>query len=209
VGNHRNIVISVDDGELASSLAGFTIEVTQGNRAPTISGTPPTQVNANSLYSFTPTASDPDGDTLTFSISGKPTWASFDTGTGELSGTLTDGDVGTYNDIIITVSDNSETADLATFSISVQAISLGSVTLDWTPPTENEDGTALTDLVGYTIYWRTTPGNYPNSVNIDNPGISSYVLENLAPGTYEFVATSHNSAGVESVYSNLATRVVD
>jgi hypothetical protein len=209
VGNNSNIVISVGDGELTSSLAGFTIAVMQGNRAPTISGTPPTQVNANNLYSFTPTGSDPDGDTLTFSISGKPTWASFDAETGKLSGMLTDGDVGTYNDILITVSDNSETASLSVFSISVQAISLGSVTLDWTPPTENEDGTALTDLAGYTIYWGTTSGNYTSSVNIDNPGISRYVIENLAPGTYEFVATASNLAGVESAHSNPATKVVD
>ena len=81
--------------------------------------------------------------------------------------------------------------------------------MDWTPPTENEDGSALVDLAGYTIYWGTTPGNYTSSVSIDNPGISRYVIENLTPGTYEFAATSYNSARVESVYSNVAIKVVD
>ncbi len=84
-----------------------------------------------------------------------------------------------------------------------------STTLSWTPPTENDDGTALTDLDGYRIYWGTTPGNYPNSVTIGNEGTTTYVVDNLAPGTYEFVATSFNASGVESVYSNPTTKVVN
>jgi hypothetical protein len=80
--------------------------------------------------------------------------------------------------------------------------------LSWIAPTENEDGTPLTDLAGYRIYWGTTPGMYTDSVTLDNPGLTSYVVENLAPGTYEFVATSYDEEGVESAYSNLATKVV-
>ena len=82
------------------------------------------------------------------------------------------------------------------------------MTLNWTAPTENEDGTPLTDLAGYRIYWGTTPGSYPDSVTLDNPGLTTHVVENLAPGTYEFVATSFNTAGVESSYSNPATKTV-
>ncbi len=87
-------------------------------------------------------------------------------------------------------------------------MSLGSVTLSWTPPTQNEDGTALTDLAGYRIRWGTVPGSYPSSVLIDNPGLSTYVVDNLVPGPYEFVATAINASGVESAYSNTATKVV-
>ncbi len=90
----------------------------------------------------------------------------------------------------------------------MQAVSLGSVTLNWTAPTQNEDGTTLTDLDGYKIYWGTTSGSYPNSVTIDNETVTSYVVDNLAPGTYEFVATSFNTSGVESRYSAPATKVV-
>ncbi len=87
----------------------------------------------------------------------------------------------------------------------------GSVTLNWSAPTQNEDGTPLTDLAGYKIYWGTTgttAGDYPNSVTIDNPGITTYVVDNLEFGTYEFVATSFNTAGIESSYSNPATKTV-
>jgi len=209
VGSYNNIVINVSDGQASSILAAFTITVDAApNSAPTISGTPPSQVNANTAYSFIPSASDSDGDSLTFSVSGLPGWASFNTSNGVISGTPTDANVGTYNDIRITVSDGTASSTLGPFSITVTAVSLGSVTLNWTPPTENDDGSALMDLDGYRIYWGPSQGNYPNSVTIGS-GLSSYVVENLAPGTYVFVATSFNTAGDESVFSNPATKVVN
>ena len=82
------------------------------------------------------------------------------------------------------------------------------MTLTWTAPTQNEDGSELIDLDGYRLYWGTAPGNYPNSITIDNESVTTYVVDNLSPGTYEFVATSHNSSGVESRYSAPATKVV-
>ena len=100
-------------------------------------------------------------------------------------------------------------AALSPFTITVNPVTLGSVTLSWTPPTENEDGTVLTDLAGYRLYWGTTPGVYTDSLTINNPGLTTYVVENLPPGTYEFVATSFNAAGTESIYSNAATKVVN
>ena len=210
-GTYSNIQITVSDGMDSTTLGPFSIVVNAvvTNSPPTISGNPSAQVNANSAYSFTPTASDADGDPLTFSISGKPAWATFNTSTGRISGTPSNADVGTYNNIRITVSDGSASATLGPFSITVQAVSLGSVTLSWTPPTENEDGSTLSDLAGYRIYWGTTPGVYPNSVTLNNPGLTSYVVDNLAPGTYEFVATSVNSVGVESAYSTPTTQTVN
>ena len=84
----------------------------------------------------------------------------------------------------------------------------GSITLSWTAPTYNTDGSVLTDLEGYRIYGGTSPGTSPNSVTIDNESITIYVLENIPVGTYNFVATSFNSAGIESDYSNPVTKVV-
>ena len=196
------------DGEDISFLAS-TDSGNAENSVPRISGSPPTGVTIGDTYSFTPSASDADGDSLTFSISGKPSWAGFETSNGCLSGDPAPGDVGLYSNIVISVSDDAAAVSLAAFSISVEAISNGSTTLDWTAPTENEDGTVLTDLSGYKLYWGTAPGDYTDSVTIDNPSVTTYVVENLSPGTYEFVATAYNSASVESHYSQAATRVVD
>ena len=178
------------------------------NSAPSISGNPTTGVNIGDTYSFTPTASDADGDSLTFSIANMPDWASFDAATGELSGQPTLGNIGSYSNISISVSDGTASASLSSFAISVNQMGNLSTTLSWTAPTQNEDGTTLEDLAGYKIYWGTTPGNYTNSATIDTIGTTTYVVENLSPGTYEFVATAYNASGVESRYSSPATKVL-
>jgi hypothetical protein len=198
--------LSEEESETAFSGSSGSTPV---NGAPVISGNPAGAVKIGEAYSFTPNASDTDNDPLTFAIESKPLWASFDTDTGELSGQPTLGNVGTYSNILISVRDATASASLARFSITVNQVGTLSTTLSWTPPIENEDGTVLTDLDGYKIYWGTTPGNYPNSVTISNEGITTYVVDNLTPGTYEFVATSFNASGVESVYSNPTTKVVN
>jgi len=214
---YRNITISVSDGANSNSLAPFGIEVLPfgsteppSNSPPTISGTPPSSVTVNTPYSFTPTGDDPDGDRLTFSVQGLPTWAVFDTSTGRLSGTPTAGDENVYRNITIRVSDGVDSASLGPFTIEVipAATGTGSATLSWTAPTENEDGTPLTDLAGFRLYWGTSPGNYPNSVRIDNSTVTTYTVDGLAPGTYEFVATAVNQAGVESSFSSPATKSI-
>ena len=178
------------------------------NSAPTISGNPATAVNIGDVYSFTPTASDADGDSLTFSIANMPGWASFDAATGELSGQPTLGNIGTYSNISISVSDGTASASLSSFVISVNQMGNLSTTLSWTAPTQNEDGSALEDLAGYKIYWGTTSGVYTNSATIDTIGTTTYVVENLSPGTYEFVATAYNASGAASRYSSPATKVL-
>lgn len=89
------------------------------NRAPVISGTPAIEVQAETNYSFTPQASDADGDTLTFSITNQPSWANFQSSTGELSGTPSESDAGDYDDIQISVSDGAASTALAPFNLTV------------------------------------------------------------------------------------------
>jgi hypothetical protein len=209
VGTYSNVVITVSDGSATASLAAFSIVVNAPpNRPPVISGTPPTSVTAGTAYSFQPTASDPDGNTLTFSITNAPAWAAFSTTTGRLQGTPTASDVGTYANIAITASDGTATASLPAFSIAVVGVATGSASLSWTPPTTNTDGSPLTNLSGYRVYWGTALGNYPNSVTLNNAGLASYVVENLAPGTYYFVVTALSSAGSESAYSNTGSKTI-
>ncbi len=76
------------------------------------------------------------------------------------------------------------------------------------PPTQNTDGSPLTDLTGYKIYYGTSPGYYPNQITIDNPGIAIYVVENLTPNTYYFVITAINSSRFQSPISNEAIKQV-
>ena len=192
-----------------SDTDGAGDEVTTPNNPPTISGNPQTAVMMGNNYSFTPSASDPDGDILSFSVQNMPIWASFDSSTGSLTGVPTLGDVGLFEQIAITVSDGTDTTSLSAFSIEVVQVALGSMTLSWTPPTENTDGTTLTDLAGYRIYYGPSEGNYPNRVEINTAGLSTYVIDNVVPNTYYVVATSINGSGIESVFSNIAVKIVD
>jgi hypothetical protein len=188
----------------AGAAAGASARAA-ANGAPVISGKPTATAPSNTQYSFQPAASDPDGDVLTFRIKQRPAWATFSNATGQLQGTPTEADLGRYAHIVISVTDGAVETALDAFDITVAAVANGSATLTWLPPTENEDGTALTDLAGYKIYWGTEPDVYSGSLTIDNPGTSAYVVENLAPATYYFVATAFNAAGVESPASDIAT----
>ncbi len=100
-----------------------TCEVTTAppptNSAPSISGTPPTSVIAGHSYTFTPTASDPDGSPLNFAIVNRPAWASFSASTGRLSGTPSQSAAGEYIGIRISVTDGQAQASLAPFSVIV------------------------------------------------------------------------------------------
>ena len=76
-----------------------------------------------------------------------------------------------------------------------------SALLSWTPPTEREDGSALTDLDGYVIYYGLASGEYTESIEI-SAGLSSYMIEGLSDGTWFFAMTAKDSSGLESDYSN-------
>lgn len=172
------------------------------NSAPTISGSPPPSVVEGTAYSFVPTASDPDGDTMTFSISNQPVWASFNTVTGALSGVPTTNDLGMHNGISVSVSDGQASASLGAFGIEVFAVASGVLTLSWMPPTLNTDGSQLDDLAGYRIRWGTQSGDLPNLMDVNSPGISSFMVDNLLPGTYFFTVSAFDFANNESAASN-------
>lgn len=178
------------------------------NQAPTIVGTPPQNVLEGELYEFTPSATDPDGDTLEFSIARKPAWAQFDKTTGRLRGTPGAGDVGNFTNIAISVSDGKATASLAGFDVTVNQIAAGAATLSWNPPTENSDGSTLTDLAGYRIYYGLNRDNLTQVVELSNPGLTRYVVENLTPARWFFAMTSVNADGVESARSQIAAKTI-
>lgn len=208
-GTYNNIIISVSDGYVTTSLNGFGVTVSNTNITPIISGSPSAFVTEVSFYSFIPSANDVDGDELVFSITNKPVWASFNTSTGALTGTPGVGDAGTYGGIIISVSDGTATATLSSFGIDVNAGSAtGVATLSWTPPTTKTDGSGLDDLSGYKIRYGTSSGSYPNEINVGNAGIAAYVVENLPSNTYYFVVTAYNTSGVESTYSNEVSKII-
>ena len=215
-GTFSNIRISVSDGKRTKSLPAFTITVAPAsstvpvvNRPPTITGTPVTSARAGQPYSFRPTAQDADGDPLTFSITNKPAWATFDASTGTLYGTPTSANVATFANIVISASDGKASASLPAFAITVTAALTGSITVSWVPPTQNTDGTPVTGLAGFRVFYGTASRQYGQSVLVSGPSLRSVVVEGLSPGTtWYFGVKSVTSTGVESEYSNEAVKTL-
>ena len=209
VGTSARITISVSDGTAQASLPSFTIQVTQqANRPPTISGSPAPAVNAGSNYSFQPSASDPDGNALTFSITNRPAWANFNPSTGALTGTPTAANVGSYSNITISVSDGQAMVSLPAFSINVTQVSNGSAQLNWTPPTQNTDGSTLTNLASYRVLYGTDQNNLDQNIQVNNAGATSYTVTNLSAGTWHFGVVAVTVDGIESAISNIGSKTV-
>jgi len=125
---------------------GFFGGEAYANNPPTISGTPATSVDEDSIYTFSPTFGDDDGDTLTLSIANLPPWASFATGT--LTGTPLNEHAGIiYSNIVISVSDGTATVSLESFDITVTPVN-DAPKIDGQNALSTDEETALTIKLG-------------------------------------------------------------
>jgi hypothetical protein len=84
----------------------------------------------------------------------------------------------------------------------------GSATLSWSVPTQNTDGTPLTDLAGYHIYYGTQAGSWTSTITVLDATETSYVVAGLAAGTYYFAIVAFNAEGADSPQSNVGTKTI-
>lgn len=214
VGVHA-VTLRVTDAAGLFANQSFNITVANVNDTPVISGTPATSVNEDSLYSFTPTASDADtGTTLTFSISNKPVWATFSTSTGHLTGTPDDTHLGTTSGIVISVSDGSASAGLPAFAITVVNSNDAPVVADRSATTAEDTPLSLTltaqdpdeDQLSYEIV--TQPEHGTATVQ---GSLLVYTPEQDFNGTdsISFVANDAESSSVAATISLTVTAVND
>jgi hypothetical protein len=79
---------------------------------------------------------------------------------------------------------------------SAEALSFnGSATLNWTPVTKNTDGTLLTDLAGYRLYYGTSASSLSTVVELADPNLTTHLLSNLPSGTWYFGVTAYTRKG--------------
>jgi hypothetical protein len=193
-----------------ASPGGGAAPVGAGNTAPTISGTAGKTATAGQAYSFTPTAADADHDMITFTIANKPAWAAFDAKTGALRGTPASKDAGAYSGIEIAATDGEAVTALPAFAITVSnPAATSAVSVSWTPPTQNADGSTLTDLSGYRIHYGTQTKSYSSAVTVKNAGVTRYELEALPKGKIYIAMTAVNASGAESDFSSEVSVMVD
>ena len=205
------------DGDTVNPVTGSATAAETGSTpTATISGTPATQITVGTNYSFTPSASDSDGGALTFKVTNAPAWATFNASTGQLSGSPKQTDVGTTSGIVITAADGTATASLTAFNITVSSTTVsttpttGSATVSWSAPTANTNGTALTNLAGYKIYYGTDASSLTTEqvVEVASPTTLSYVLSGLGSGTWYFAVASYSTSGEESALSAVSSKTI-
>jgi hypothetical protein len=92
--------------------------------------------------------------------------------------------------------------------VTVTAASTGTATLSWTPPTTNTDGTPVTTLTGYHVYYGTSQTNLTQSVAISGATTTSYEVTGLAAGTWYFAVAADAADGTESPQSALGSKTL-
>lgn len=107
------------------------------------------------------------------------------------------------------------TCSTTTYNLGISLIvngttqaSAGSASLRWEPPTQNTDGTALTNLAGYRVFYGRTATELTSVIQISNVGVTAYTVSNLSPGDYYFAVKAFNSTGVESGLSNIERKTI-
>jgi len=183
------------------------------NAPPVISGTPNTSVIENNSYSFLPTTTDSDGDTLLFSIEGQPSWSDFDSATGGLSGTPGFNDAGSYSNIVISVTDHSAKMALSAFNIEV-------INNNRPPSLTNELNYEFSEAKSYTIQLSAEdPDSDPITISINTlPSWASFDSDSgsltLSPstkdaGTYSDLVVTLNDDQGARVEKNLNIVITD
>jgi len=173
------------------------------NIAPSISGSPQLSLNTGQNYSFTPSANDANNDPLTFSVKNLPSWAQFNSATGQITGSPSSTQTGTYSNIVVTVSDGKTSTSLS-FSITVTSNStLANVTISWSMPTNYTDGSFIniSDIGGYRLYYGTSSTSMTLAADLNDPLLLTYTFNNLASGTHYFSISSYDTSGIESIHT--------
>jgi Fibronectin type III domain len=81
-------------------------------------------------------------------------------------------------------------------------------TVSWDAPTSNTNGTPLTDLIGYRIYYGSNPGELVQMIRIGSIGMQTYVIDDLEPGTWYFAVVAVAANGLESSLSDVAVKTI-
>jgi hypothetical protein len=85
----------------------------------------------------------------------------------------------------------------------------GIAAVSWVAPARNSDGSQITDLAGYTIYYGMSPGKLDQSVQVTDPEATSYTFKQLRSGTtYYFSVAAFTAAGTKGSASPTVSKAI-
>jgi hypothetical protein len=204
---------SVTSGSSTFTLGVQTL-LTQSAQTLQISGAPAATAEVGQFYSFRPTVVASAGSSLTYAVANKPAWAQFSATTGTLSGIPSAGSVATDANIVVSVSNGAQSAALPAFNITIQAVlvsesTAGTATLSWSRPTQNTNGSPLTNLAGYVVLYGTSATSLNNKISVASASATDAELANLSPGNWYFEVAAINTANVESQFSAIVSKTIE
>jgi len=179
-GDYPGIQITATDGTSSATLPPFTIHVRPPNTLVASSDSTGSNSGSNAAAGNSGSGSTGSGSTGSSSTGSGSTGSSTSGAGGSANGSGSGGTSG-----------SGSTTD--------------TVSVSWTAPTENTDGSALTNLSGYTILYGNSASAMTQQVRINTVGELAYVLSNLNPGTWYFEIVAINSSGVQSAPSSVVS----
>jgi hypothetical protein len=85
----------------------------------------------------------------------------------------------------------------------------GVATVSWVPPARNSDGSTITDLAGYYIYYGTSPSKLDEKIEVRDRGATAYTVQKLNSGkTYYFSIVAFNASGISGGASPTVSKVI-
>ncbi|MFP6843727.1 MAG: Ig-like domain-containing protein, partial [Thalassolituus sp.] len=209
-----SFIVTVSDGVL-SDMITVSVTVNSVNDAPVITSVPNTSATEAVAYSYAVTASDVEGDTLTWSLTEAPAGMEIDADTGVINWTpgnaatnptvviqVSDGaasstqtfviEIGAVNDApVITEGDTAQinTSEDTVGSITLNATDADSATLTWSVVSVANNGSASVSGTGLSKTINYTP-------NADFSGTDSFVVAVSDGSLADTIAISVNVAAV-------------
>jgi PKD repeat protein len=151
------VTVSVTDGHGGTDSQTFAITVSRPpNQAPHITSTAVTTGRATAAYAYTVTATDPDGDPLTFALTTAPAGMSIDRATGAIAWTPTAGQIGSQA-VAVRVTDGRGGTDTQSFTIAVGSATNTAPTARITGPTTG----TMSESLAFDASTSTDPDNDP------------------------------------------------
>lgn len=112
------VQLAVADGRGGQQAQTFDIQVLKDNTAPTIVSAPTTVTEPETEYVYQPSANDPDGDPLTFSLQTAPSGMSVDQSSGRISWTPSEEQSGEHA-VALSVADSEGASNTQFFNLVV------------------------------------------------------------------------------------------
>ena len=174
VGAH-SVVLKATDTNGAVSQQSFTVTVANVNDAPVITTSEVTSVNEDASYSYTFAASDVDvGDSVTISKPTIPSWLSFNAGTGVLSGTPGNSDVGAHS-VVLKATDTNGAVSQQSFTVTVANVNDA-------PVITTSEVTSVNEDASYSYTFAASDVDVGDSVTLSATTIPSWLSFNAGTG---------------------------